>query len=274
MTINPAGGGNEFTLSKSGIVYTIAGTTPSVTEVVSSESGVGNGSLTGFVDGNTCTVNGEPVVFGSGGQGNGGGGSSGDPFVFPIYGEMYELPMKKTAFRMVQGEKLIMNASTRTITKPEGDEIQRYYKECTGKDAPKKLITEGVFYDKVFLKADGETMEYDFATQVGNFSSNYFTMKQETHTNKILNKCETSKYIQQIHISFNHSIYGNTRVTLNHYSNPQIKAGMGLQVSSTSGITGLLVREYKYKSFECRKLRNTKKMTGVVGKNRVLSIMK
>jgi len=199
---------------------------------------------------------------------------SDDPFVFPIYGEKYELPMKKTAFRMAQGEKLIMNASTRTITKAEGDEIERYYKECTGKDAPKKLITEGVFYDQVFLQADGETMEYDFKNQSGKCSSKYFTIKQETHKNKRINKYEADKFIQQIHISFNHSVYGQTTVTLNHYSNPQIKSGMGLRVSNTQGITGLLIREYKYKSFECRKLRNTKKMTGVIGKNRVLSIMK
>jgi len=57
--------GDEFIISKSNLVYTIAGTTLSVTEVVSSELGVVNGSLTGFVDGDTCTVNGEPVVFGS-----------------------------------------------------------------------------------------------------------------------------------------------------------------------------------------------------------------
>jgi len=132
---------------------------------------------------------------------------SDDPFVFPIYGEKYELPMKKTAFRMAQGEKLIMNASTRTITKAEGDEIERYYKECTGKDAPKKLITEGVFYDKVFLQADGETIEYDFKNQSGKCSSKYFTIKQETHKNKRINKYEADKFIQQIHISFNHSVY-------------------------------------------------------------------
>ena len=68
ITINPSNG-NTFTLSKADDVYTIAGTpTPTVTNV---ESSTYNG-LTGFVDGDTCTVNGEPVVFGSAGGGEGG----------------------------------------------------------------------------------------------------------------------------------------------------------------------------------------------------------
>ena len=72
VTINPTGGGNEFTLSKASDVYTIAGTDPYVIDVVSDVSGVVDGILTGFVDGDTCTVNGEPVVFGSAGAGEGG----------------------------------------------------------------------------------------------------------------------------------------------------------------------------------------------------------
>ena len=203
-------------------------------------------------------------------------GLGGEPFIFPVHGKMYETPMKVTSYRMLQGRKLIMNMSQRRMTKQEGDVVEQYYKQIINEEAPKSLVTEGVYINKAFLKADGQTMEYDFDTGKGQMSSDYFTIKQETKKHGD-GKYLSSPIVKQIHVSFNHSIYGRMTATLNHYSNPQMKSGVTIHYkktnSATKELTGLLVREYKCKSMECRKLHKTKKLQGKVGTNKVLGYL-
>ena len=198
--------------------------------------------------------------------------SSGDPHIYPFFGNKYELPMKQTAYRMLQGEKLILNASTSYTTPEEQKTIQSYYKRVTGEDAPQNLITDGIFYNNVFLKSDGHTMNYNFKTQKGNASSEYFSIQQQSVDKKQMNKYEKSEYIQQISIAFTHSVYGKMTLNLNYFSNPQIKYGMSVKVQHKEGLTGLLVREYKCKTMECHQLRKTKKLVGKIGNNKVNSV--
>lgn len=208
-----------------------------------------------------------------GGQITVGGATIGDPFILPVYGDRYELPMKKTAFRMLQGYKLIMNASTRRITKCEGEQIKQYYEQTTQKKAPLQLITKGVFYDKVFLKSEGNVLEYDFNTGKGSMSSDYFTVAQcnKPYYSSITNILSNNRYIK---VSFNHSKYGAIHIKLNHFTNPQIKYGFDFNVKRINDLTGLFIREYKYKSMICRKLKNTKKCHGIIGKNKILSVLR
>ena len=207
---------------------------------------------------------------------SGGGGAGADPFVWPVHGKAYETPMKATAYRMLQGRKLIMNMSQRRMTKQEGEVVEQYYKQVNNEEAPKSLVTKGVYINKAFLKADGQVMEYDFDTGKGQMSSDYFTITQETkkHGDGIY---LSSPIVKQIHVSFRHSIYGNMTATLNHYSNPQMKSGVTINYNTnkpeTKELTGLLVREYKCKSMECRKLRKTKKLQGKLGNNKVLGYL-
>ena len=85
--------GNTFILSRANDIYTISGTDPIVTNVVTSQNLTNNG-LTGFIDGNTCTVNDEPIVFGSVGE-----GISDDLSCF----------MKGTKILTINGYKLVEN---------------------------------------------------------------------------------------------------------------------------------------------------------------------
>ena len=203
-------------------------------------------------------------------------GLGGDPFIWPVYGNMYETPMKATSYRMLQGRKLIMNMSQRKMSKQEGEVVEQYYKQVNNEEAPSSLVTEGVYINKAFLKADGQTMEYDFDTGKGQMSTDYFTIKQETKKHGD-GKYLSSPIVKQIHVSFNHSIYGRMTATLNHYSNPQMKSGVSIHYKkanhATKELTGLLVREYKCKSMECRKLHKTKKLQGKVGTNKVLGYL-
>ena len=109
-------------------------------------------------------------------------------------------------------------------------------------------------------------MEYDFDTKKGAMSSNYFSISN-------CDECINNDQIKQIKISFNHSIYGNMTAIMEHYRNPQLYSGVSIKYNThdeaTKNLTGLLVREYKCKSMECRKLRKTKPLKGKIGKNKV-----
>ena len=175
---------------------------------------------------------------------------------------------------MLQGENLRMNASTRLVTAEEQQAIRQYYERVNGVEAPASLISNGVFYDKVFLVADGNKFFYDFTNKKGNLTnSKYFSIQQEQLTNKAdhNNKYEYAGEIQQIRVSFMHSKHGAIVLRFNHFSNPQINCGLGAQVAKTEGLSGMLVREYKAKSMRVSKLSNMKTVRGIVGTNQVLS---
>ena len=162
------------------------------------------------------------------------------------------------------------------MTKQEGDIVKQYYTQVRNEEAPISLVTKGVYVNKAFIKADGETMLYDFDTGKGQMSSKYFTIKQETKKHGD-GTYLTSPIVRLIKVSFNHSVYGKITASLNHYSNPQLKSGVTIKYNThkpeTKELTGLLVREYKCKSMECRKLCKTKKLQGKIGTNKVLGYL-
>ena len=104
----------------------------------------------------------------------------------PLQGPAYELPARQTCYRMLQGKNLTMNMSTRFVTKQEEDQIRAYYTSVTKTSvtktsvtktsvtktpAPKSLVTNGVFYKKVFIESEGHTLEYNYDTNKGQCNS-------------------------------------------------------------------------------------------------------
>ena len=187
-----------------------------------------------------------------------GGSTSGDPHIFPLRGNAYELPNKCCAYRMVQGKNLVVNANTRAVTQAEEHEIQAYYKQVTGEEAPESLVTNGVFYENVFIQSEGHVLEYSFDKKAGSHDA-YFQVEQKegksTRTGEI---CPTRNYAS---VTFTHSVHGKTTIELNHFANPQLKHGMSCQFTRTTGLSGLLIEESNCKTMRCG-LRSTKNVYG------------
>lgn len=201
------------------------------------------------------------------------GTSSGDPHVFPIYGKKYELPMEEGNYRMIDGEELIINASTASSRVEDEIEIKKYYYKLFNKEAPSKLVTKGVYYDKVFIKADNEILEYSFRNnELNKSSNNYFKINYNViRQSYSKGNYENDKEIKQIKISFNHSIYGEIEFTLKHFSNPQIKYGIGIEMKEmedASELSGLLIREYECNSMKIKKLKCTNEINGIQQRNK------
>ena len=183
--------------------------------------------------------------------------TSGDPHIFPVYGSKYELPIKPACYRMLQGNQFILNASTRHIHFSEKVDIINYFSEFV--EHQPKLVHDGSFYKEIFLYANDNMCKFDFDTKRIQFitmkSKNYFTISTQTYVRaKGLNQYEQCEKIKQIRIKFNHSIYGESIVYLNYFSNPQIKYGISFYAEKLNNMSGLLIREYDIKHMTLKHL--------------------
>ena len=204
----------------------------------------------------------------------GGGSSSGDPHVFPLQGPAYELPARQTCYRMLQGKNLTMNMSTRFVTKQEEDQIRAYYTSVTKTSvtktpAPKSLVTNGVFYKKVFIESEGHTLEYNYDTNKGQCNSTqsngqYFNISSSEGPSR--SKGEECPHKKSLCIEFTHSVYGLMSVELIHFANPQLKYGVSCSMQRPTGLSGLLIKESKCKTMRS-KLYNVKPIKIVAKRN-------
>lgn len=210
------------------------------------------------------------IIGGTGTSGTTTSNTSGDPHIFPVYGSMYELPPKKTTYRMLQGDNLIVNASTRYVTEEEGEDIIRYYENVTKTKAPTNIVTKGVFYNALYIESDGEKLYYNYDSKKGvTSSSEYFKI---TKSMKIDNKFKYSRGTMNVsNIHFNHSEYGNINIQIQQYANPQIKNGIQITCDNSCYLSGLCIREYKTTSMETECLNDSKHYVGIQGTNKVFS---
>lgn len=205
--------------------------------------------------------------------------SSGDPHIFPAFGNMYELPQTPGMFRMLQAPGLVLNGSTVKLTTKQKNDIAHYCESHGILDnMMNSLVMNGVFYDSLYLCADGHTMYFNFNTQrakLGNGADKYFSFCQKNvlHSNLYDNAYESCEKIVQIQVSFKHSTHGKMTIDLNYFSNPQIKYGIGFSAKKANldSFSGLLVREYVCESMTVNELTDSDEKEGVVGTNAVSS---
>ena len=205
--------------------------------------------------------------------------TSGDPHIYPTFGNMYELPQTPGMYRMLQAPGLVLNASTEKLTTKQKNDIAHYCDSHGVLDSMlNSLVLNGVFYDSVYLCADGHSMSFNFNTQCLELSkeaSAYFSFGQKrvSETKLYNNAYETCENITQFQVSFEHSIHGKVTIDLNYFSNPQIKYGIGFSAKKANlrNFNGLLIREYKCDSMAVTDLRDIEEKKGIEGKNTVAS---
>jgi len=183
----------------------------------------------------------------TGGGGDGGGASVGDPHIKPIFGNVYELPNKVANYRMAEGSDFVVNAGTRYFTQAEKDAIRSYYIELTGDAAgAERLITNGVVQNRVFVQ-NGETkFTYNFDTQ---------EMKSNATVDYTINQRSDGAGIV---FNFNNATHGKVSVECRHYSNPQVFSGVMVDIEENKQeCCGLLIRNYNTKAFELNTVTNT-----------------
>ena len=193
--------------------------------------------------------------------------SSGDPHVFPLYGSIYELPTKVTAYRMLQGRDIMLNLSTRETTIQEDLDIRSFYEFVKREHAPINLISNGVFYHRLYLNSEGHEIFFDYLEGKGSFGDDYFKIDYRRENPDLMNNYEKTLEIKQIEITFRHSVYGKMILCINYFDNPQIKYGVSIKMVNNSEVRGLLVREYLVESMELNDIFDYEYKDGEIGYN-------
>lgn len=220
-------------------------------------------AATTFNDGDSVVINGEPIIFG--GVGSDGSeevqssSSSGDPHVFPLKGNAFELPNKVANYRMLQANDLIINASTRKVYKEEAREIYDSFKNLI-----KNVVFDGVFYNEIYLESEKEIFYYNFdnKTTYYNTETNYYTLSNKSIYNNHSSDIEKVSKYKSIFLQWNHSIYGPMEIALIYFENPQQKHGFSLYSKYTSGFKGMLYKECNISKQEIYNLFDNRKMNG------------
>jgi hypothetical protein len=177
----------------------------------------------------------------------------GDPHITTIYGTTYELPYVNGIYRLLQGNNLRVNASTRKLTAQEGKEIKAYYKKVTKRTPPKSLITSGVVYDRIIVF---------YKKSVFNFSFSKDTIQSIGDEILVLNKHSFRIHDEEL---------GEIVMKFKFLDNPQEKYGIELHCEKNKKLSGLLINEYIASSMRVKTLLNKEHKTGILGKNEVIS---
>lgn len=187
----------------------------------------------------------------------------GDPHIYPLIGRSYELPNKVATYRLLQGRELIINGNTRHITEEERHHIRLYYAYIKRENPPIDLIDDGVFYQSIYVKSEGNIFYFNFDKKKA-MSDKYFVVSQT----------EEDDY-ETVNVSFKHALYGDIVLNFYYFMNPQIKYGLGIKMAKVkNNLFGLLVREYKTNSMEIQGVSDEDDVWGEEGKNAVFSVYK
>ena len=151
--------------------------------------------------------------------------------IYPVLGECFSLPAKPGIFRMLQGEDLCINASTRPITTYEYAGILEYYEkffQMNTKDL--SLNNAKNFYDEICIYSDHKKFQYNISDMTSNYDRNYF---QKEFTSNGVN------------IKFIHSKYGHIKLSIMYYKNPYIKSNVKLEIENINNdLSGLFIYQY------------------------------
>lgn len=170
------------------------------------------------------------------------------PHIYPIIGDCFELPTQPGVFRMLQGEDLCINASTRKVTSHESMDIYNHFKKFTQIDPENvSLLSDGVFYDEIFIYSDHKTLYYNMKDMVINYDGKYF------QKNIIKNGFD---------IKFRHSKYGLITLSFQYYKNPQIKYGLQLMMDDMSDeLSGMFIYKYDLKTIDLERIYDCSRRT-------------
>ena len=214
----------------------------------------------------------------------GGGGSSGDPYCEPIFGNPIKLPNKYANYRLFESQDLYINATVSAATKQDKADIIDYLQRNRySQNVIEHAIYDGFFYDTFYISYKGASIKMDMNTlQKEIVNKDFFTETISPITNQLsIIKEEQGK---QIEYTFNHELHGKVKIMIQLYNNPQVKNGIVINLeNNASQAMGMLVYNYKpkymviptvttlyYKKLHNRLIKDTKKSKNIYKEQKTL----
>lgn len=219
---------------------------------------------TKYNDGDSITISGFSLTFGGVEVNNLSGSGVGDPYIKPVYGNVYKLPVDNRCYRMFESRELLINAQMWIPSNAESKHI-RHQMQCffkNNKSAATKahdvyhnlgmsfMRFVNIMYKDQSLRVDLETMT---------------VMNTKTRL-KIRNKYLRNMPYYAKDVAFVNDVYVHTEdlgvvhIELARYINPQVRTGINISLEKSEMFDechGLLVRELRTKTYRVNNLSST-----------------
>ena len=168
-------------------LYTVSATTWTDVTINTDEVSGGNfaeNNNTGtLAPGDIVTIDGRKFIIGSVADG-GSAASGGDPYVFPMKSNCpVKLPNKPAVYRMFEQGDNYVNVEVAEATEEHKRRMIDYASKLT--PVTHNVVTDGYFYSKAFISAEGHQLTVDYASREVNTdesSMDFFTIKQGKNT--------------------------------------------------------------------------------------------
>ena len=233
-------------------LYTVSATTWTDVTINTDEVSGGNfaeNNNTGtLAPGDIVTIDGRKFIIGSVADG-GSAASGGDPYVFPMKSNCpVKLPNKPAVYRMFEQGDNYVNVEVAEATEEHKRRMIDYASKLT--PVTHNVVTDGYFYSKAFISAEGHQLTVDYASREVNTdesSMDFFTIKQGKNTFDCGDFKEEAKCWT---VGWTTSEGKRIEAKLLFFSNPHLENGVSVVPSTLKNSTGLIVDNYKPKLME------------------------
>ena len=241
-------------------LYTVSATTWTDVTINTDEVSGGNfaeNNNTGtLAPGDIVAIDGRKFIIGSVADG-GSAASGGDPYVFPMKSNCpVKLPNKPAVYRMFEQGNNYVNVEVAEATEEHKRRMIDYASKLT--PVTHNVVTDGYFYSKAFISAEGHQLTLDYASREVNTdesSMDFFTIKQGKNTFDCGDFKEEAKCWT---VGWTTSEGKRIEAKLLFFSNPHLENGVSVVPSTLKNSTGLIVDNYKPKLMELPSLTTEK----------------
>jgi esterase/lipase superfamily enzyme len=241
-------------------LYTVSATTWTDITINTDEVSGGNfaeNNNTGtLAPGDIVAIDGRKFIIGSVADG-GSAASGGDPYVFPMKSNCpVKLPNKPAVYRMFEQGDNYVNVEVAEATEEHKRRMIDYASKLT--PVTHNVVTDGYFYSKAFISAEGHQLTVDYASREVNTdesSMDFFTIKQGKNTFDCGDFKEEAKCWT---VGWTTSEGKRIEAKLLFFSNPHLENGVSVVPSTLKNSIGLIVDNYKPKLMELPSLTTEK----------------
>jgi len=210
-----------------------------------------------LLPGDVFTIDGQGYFIGSIGTTETGGGSAGDPYIYPFKSNCpVKLPNKKAFYRIFEQGNNYINVEVDQATEDHKDRMLKYAQNIT--PVTHNIVMDGYFYSKLFISAEGHKLSIDYITKKAICDEDALSFFKITNNIKRFNCGEFFEDAKCINITWRTKENKLIKTQVLFFPNPHIENGVNVIPETLHNSTGLLVDNYKPKLMEIPRLTTEK----------------
>lgn len=210
-----------------------------------------------LLTGDTFTIDGQLFFIGSVGTGEAGGGSAGDPYIFPFKSNCpVKLPNKKAFYRIFEQGDNYINIEVNQATENHKNRMLTYAQNIT--PVTHNIVMDGYFYSKLFISAEGHKLSINYLTKKASCNEEALSFFKISNSIKRFDCGEFYEDAKCVNIKWRTKENKLIKAQVLFFPNPHIENGINVIPQTLHNSTGLLVDNYKPKLMEIPRLTTEK----------------